>query len=127
MTAGHADCEGVGGGGGRVADGRLLLELLGHPCEWAYITAVNLTQSTDVEAKCAGYLACAALLPAGHELVLLTVNAIARDLESASPVVAHAALGAAARMLPAEAVGQMLPRVRAPPPARPTPGRARWR
>lgn len=91
----------------------VLLELLGHACEWAYITAVNLTQSTDVEAKCAGYLVCAALLPAGHELVLLTVNAIVRDLESASPVVAHAALGAAARLLPAEAVVQTLPRVRA--------------
>jgi AP-4 complex subunit epsilon-1 len=60
----------------------LYCEMLGIDASFSYINAVKFTQSTNLLDKRVGYLACSLFLHRNHELLMLLVNTIQRDLKS---------------------------------------------
>lgn len=60
----------------------MYFEMLGHPTPFAYIHAVKLLQQGNLRQKLIGYLAASVFLHPNHELTLLLINSIQRDLSS---------------------------------------------
>ncbi|KAL0242657.1 hypothetical protein GEMRC1_005220 [Eukaryota sp. GEM-RC1] len=79
-------------------------EMLGYDASFGYIHAVNLTQSPSLIHKRLGYLVCSLCLHPDHDLLVLLVNSLQRDLKSKNPLVIAFALAAACRLLPAEMI-----------------------
>lgn len=60
----------------------MFLEMMGHPTPFAYVHAVKLLQQGQLSQKLIGYLATSVFLDPSHELVVLLINSIQRDLAS---------------------------------------------
>ncbi|KAL0221871.1 hypothetical protein RCL1_001725 [Eukaryota sp. TZLM3-RCL] len=86
-------------------------EMLGYDASFGHIYAVNLTQSESVLHKRLGYLVCSLCLHPDHDLLVLLVNSIQRDLRSRDHIVVSIALGAASRLLNAEMIPAVLDQV----------------
>ena len=61
-------------------------EMLGHEVSFGYIHGVKFAQHASLFEKRVGYLAVSTLLHEDHELILLLVNTIQRDLKSSNVV-----------------------------------------
>ncbi|XP_075548645.1 AP-4 complex subunit epsilon-1-like isoform X1 [Dermacentor variabilis] len=70
----------------------MYLEMLGHPTPFAYVHAVKLLQQGQLNQKLIGYLATTVFLDPSHELVVLLINSIQRDLASKVSLVVVMAL-----------------------------------
>lgn len=70
----------------------MYLEMLGHPTPFAYVHAVKLQQQGQLNQKLIGYLATTVFLDPSHELVVLLINSIQRDLASKVSLVVVMAL-----------------------------------
>eukprot|EP00730_Choanoeca_flexa_P017685 TRINITY_DN8548_c0_g3_i3.p1 TRINITY_DN8548_c0_g3~~TRINITY_DN8548_c0_g3_i3.p1 ORF type:complete len:1290 (+),score=355.63 TRINITY_DN8548_c0_g3_i3:32-3871(+) len=83
-------------------------EMLGHEVDFGYIHAVKFTQHSSLFEKRVGYLAVGTLLHEDHELILLLVNTIQRDLKSTNVVEMCMALNAVCRLINAEMIPAVL-------------------
>lgn len=89
----------------------LYCEMLGHDASFGYIHAVNLTSSTDILQKRVGYLAVQLCLPKSHELMLLIVAPIQKDLKSTNYLEVCAALTVASHVVTSETIPALYDRV----------------
>jgi len=89
----------------------LYVEMLGHEAGFGYIHAVNMTQRSELLLKKVGYLAVTLLLRPDHELMILLVNTVQRDLVSDNFLEVSAALSALTRLASAESVPLFLNQV----------------
>lgn len=62
----------------------IYIEMLGHDASFAYIHAVNMTQSKVFSLKRVGYLACSLFFNDNSEYLLLLVAALQKDLNSSN-------------------------------------------
>ncbi|KOO35705.1 ap-4 complex subunit, partial [Chrysochromulina tobinii] len=83
-------------------------EMLGHHADFGHIHAVNMTQKTNLVSKRVGYMASAACLHPGHELVTLAVNTMRRDVASSNHVEVCAALIAIPKLVSKEFLPALL-------------------
>ncbi|CAL1164201.1 unnamed protein product [Cladocopium goreaui] len=74
-------------------------EMLGHDASFAYIHAVKLTHEKNLFAKRIGYLTCNLFLHKDHELMLLLINTMQRDLQSANHIEVCSALASVCRLV----------------------------
>eukprot|EP00004_Rigifila_ramosa_P013967 TRINITY_DN3136_c0_g1_i1.p1 TRINITY_DN3136_c0_g1~~TRINITY_DN3136_c0_g1_i1.p1 ORF type:complete len:1175 (-),score=295.81 TRINITY_DN3136_c0_g1_i1:102-3452(-) len=86
-------------------------EMLGHSAAFGHIHAVNLAQKPSTMDKRIGYLAVTLLLHPSHELLILTVATLQRDLGSSNYLDICSALTALCRLLNTEIIPAVLPRV----------------
>lgn len=86
-------------------------EMLGHDASFAYIHAVKLTHEKNLFAKRIGYLTCNLFLHKDHELMLLLINTMQRDLQSANHLEVCAALTAVCRLVNIEMIPAISPLV----------------
>ncbi|XP_062229577.1 AP-4 complex subunit epsilon-like [Phragmites australis] len=86
-------------------------EMLGHDASFGHIHAVKMTHDELLPLKRTGYLAVALFLDERHDLVILVVNTIQKDLRSDNYLVVCAALTAACRLIGEEAIPAVLPQV----------------
>ncbi|XP_062207872.1 AP-4 complex subunit epsilon-like [Phragmites australis] len=86
-------------------------EMLGHDASFGHIHAVKMTHDESLPLKRTGYLAVALFLNERHDLVILVVNTIQKDLRSDNYLVICAALTAACRLIGEEAIPAVLPQV----------------
>ncbi|XP_003382933.2 PREDICTED: AP-4 complex subunit epsilon-like [Amphimedon queenslandica] len=87
-------------------------EMLGVECSWGYIHAVKFTQSSNIADKRIGYLASSLLLHPNHELNMLLINSLQRDLRSSNMLEVSMALIIICRLIGEEMVPPLLPLVR---------------
>lgn len=80
----------------------MYLEMLGHPTPFAYVHAVKLLQQGQLSQKLIGYLATTVFLDPSHELVVLLINSIQRDLASKVSLVVVMALEIIPRLIHGE-------------------------
>lgn len=85
--------------------------LLGYDVTFIYIYALKLAQCGTLLDKKIGYLAAALFLSSEHELAILLVNTIQRDLRSAQPLEIACALTAAGALLGIDTIPAVLPLV----------------
>jgi AP-4 complex subunit epsilon-1 len=81
--------------------------MLGFPADYGYIVAVNNTQTQPEQTlvdKRTAYLASSLLLHESHELVMLLISSIKRDLASDNFMAVCAALTVVAKIMNAEYV-----------------------
>jgi len=86
-------------------------EMLGHDASFAYIHAVKLTHEKNLFAKRIGYLTCNLFLHKDHELMLLLINTMQRDLQSANHLEVCAALTSVCRLVNLEMIPVISPLV----------------
>ena len=86
-------------------------EMLGHEAEFGYIHAVKLAQHASILEKRIGYLAVSVLLHEDHELMVLLINTLQRDLRSTNVVEICTALTTISRVMNAEMIPAILPLV----------------
>ncbi|XP_065066485.1 uncharacterized protein LOC135692305 [Rhopilema esculentum] len=86
-------------------------EMLGHDASFGFIHAVNYTQKGNLMDKRLGYLACCLLLHENHELTLLVMNTIQKDLKSSNIMENCIALIAASRLVNSDMIPALLPLV----------------
>jgi len=86
-------------------------EMLGHDASFAYIHAVKLTHEKNLMAKRIGYLTCNLFLNKDHELMLLLINTMQRDLQSANHLETCAALTSVCRLVNLEMIPAISPAV----------------
>ncbi|KAG8054217.1 hypothetical protein GUJ93_ZPchr0001g33102 [Zizania palustris] len=84
--------------------------MLGHDASFGHIHAVKMTHDESLPLKRTGYLAVALFLDERHDLVILVVNTIQKDLRSDNYLVC-AALTASCRLIGEEAIPAVLPQV----------------
>eukprot|EP00931_Biecheleriopsis_adriatica_P115082 TRINITY_DN90918_c0_g1_i1.p1 TRINITY_DN90918_c0_g1~~TRINITY_DN90918_c0_g1_i1.p1 ORF type:complete len:958 (+),score=192.95 TRINITY_DN90918_c0_g1_i1:146-3019(+) len=84
-------------------------EMLGHDASFAYIHAVKLTHEKNLFAKRIGYLTCNLFLHKDHELMLLLINTMQRDLQSANHLEVCAALTSVCRLVNLEMIPAISP------------------
>lgn len=70
----------------------IYVETLGHDASFGYIHAVKLCSDSQLVFKKVGYVASALFLHEQHELILLLINTISRDLRSDNFLIVCAAL-----------------------------------
>ncbi|XP_052793547.1 AP-4 complex subunit epsilon-1-like isoform X1 [Mya arenaria] len=87
----------------------ILCHLLGYDVDFGAIHAVKLAQQGTLLEKRTGYLACCLLLNREHELTLLLINTIQKDLKSSNLLDNMLALSAAGQLVPTEMVPSILP------------------
>jgi AP-4 complex subunit epsilon-1 len=80
------------------------VEMLGHDASFCHIHAVKMTHDESLPLKRTGYRAVALFLDERHDLVILVVNTIQKDLRSDNYLVVYAALTAACRLIGEEAL-----------------------
>lgn len=80
----------------------MYLEMLGYPTPFAYVHAVKLLQQGQLSQKLIGYLATTVFLDPSHELVVLLINSIQRDLTSKVSLVVVMALEIIPRLIHGE-------------------------
>jgi AP-4 complex subunit epsilon-1 len=85
--------------------------MLGHDASFAYFNAVQLTSSNVVLEKRVGYLVISLCIPKGHELLLLLIANMQKDMKSTNYLIVCAALTAAAKLVNEETVPALLPAV----------------
>mmetsp|Transcript_22316 Transcript_22316/g.51701 ORF Transcript_22316/g.51701 Transcript_22316/m.51701 type:complete len:939 (+) Transcript_22316:78-2894(+) len=86
-------------------------EMLGHDASFAYIHAVKLTHEKNLFAKRIGYLTCNLFLHRDHELMLLLINTMQRDLGSANHIEVCSALTSVCRLVNLEMIPAISPLV----------------
>nr|KYP54740.1 AP-4 complex subunit epsilon-1 [Cajanus cajan] len=90
----------------------LYVEMLGHDASFGYIHAVKMTHDDNLLSKrTAGYLALTLFLNDDHDLIILIVNTIQKDLKSDNYLVVCAALNAVCRLINEETIPAVLPSV----------------
>ncbi|XP_008231757.1 PREDICTED: AP-4 complex subunit epsilon [Prunus mume] len=87
------------------------VEMLGHDGSFAYIHAVKMTHDDNLLLKRTGYLAVSLFLSDDHDLIILIVNTIQKDLKSDNYLVVCAALNAVCKLINDETVPAVLPQV----------------
>ncbi|EPS59762.1 hypothetical protein M569_15042, partial [Genlisea aurea] len=89
----------------------LYVEMLGHDASFGYIHAVKMTHDENLLLKRTGYLAVTLFLNEDHDLIILIVNTIQKDLKSDNYLVVSAALNAVCRLINEETIPAVLPQV----------------
>ncbi|OIW10789.1 hypothetical protein TanjilG_27735 [Lupinus angustifolius] len=89
----------------------LYIEMLGHDASFGYIHAVNITHHDSLLLKRTGYLAVTLFLHDNHDLIILIVNTIQKDLKSDNYLVVCAALNAVCRLINEDTIPAVLPQV----------------
>ncbi|XP_042038975.1 AP-4 complex subunit epsilon-like [Salvia splendens] len=89
----------------------LYVEMLGHDASFGYIHAVKMTHDENLLLKRSGYLAVTLFLNEDHDLIILIVNTIQKDLKSDNYLVVCAALNAVCRLINEETIPAVLPQV----------------
>ncbi|KAJ6824894.1 AP-4 complex subunit epsilon [Iris pallida] len=87
------------------------VEMLGHDASFGYIHAVKMTHDDSLLVKRTGYLAVTLFLNEDHDLIILIVNTIQKDLRSDNYLVVCAALTAVCRLINEETIPAVLPQV----------------
>ncbi|GKV10504.1 hypothetical protein SLEP1_g21853 [Rubroshorea leprosula] len=87
------------------------VEMLGHDASFGYIHAVKMTHDDNLLVKRTGYLAVTLFLNEDHDLIILIVNTIQKDLKSDNYLVVCAALNAVCRLINEETIPAVLPQV----------------
>eukprot|EP00923_Selenidium_pygospionis_P059019 GHVN01103892.1.p1 GENE.GHVN01103892.1~~GHVN01103892.1.p1 ORF type:complete len:1215 (+),score=297.72 GHVN01103892.1:326-3970(+) len=87
------------------------VEMLGHDASFAHIHAVKLAHEKNPLCKRMGYAACNVCLHKDHELMLLLINTIQKDLGSTSHLEASAALTSVCRLVNDEMIPAVAPLV----------------
>ncbi|XP_073028314.1 AP-4 complex subunit epsilon-like [Primulina eburnea] len=89
----------------------LYVEMLGHDASFGYIHAVKMTHDENLLLKRTGYLTVTLFLNEDHDLIILIVNTIQKDLKSDNYLVVCAALNAVCRLINEETIPAVLPQV----------------
>ncbi|KAL2517322.1 AP-4 complex subunit epsilon [Abeliophyllum distichum] len=89
----------------------IYVEMLGHDASFGYIHAVKMTHDESLLLKRTGYLAVTLFLNEDHDLIILIVNTIQKDLRSDNYLVVCAALNAVCRLINEETIPAVLPQV----------------
>ncbi|KAJ7953294.1 AP-4 complex subunit epsilon [Quillaja saponaria] len=87
------------------------VEMLGHDASFGYIHAVKMTHDDNLLLKRTGYLAVTLFLNEDHDLIILIVNTIQKDLKSDNYLVVCAALNAVCKLINEETIPAVLPQV----------------
>ncbi|XP_024390606.1 AP-4 complex subunit epsilon [Physcomitrium patens] len=87
------------------------VEMLGHDASFGYIYAVKMTHDDNLLCKRSGYLATTLFLNEDHDLIILIVNTIQKDLKSDNYLVVCAALTAVCKLINEETIPAVLPQV----------------
>ncbi|KAG0630461.1 hypothetical protein M758_1G179700 [Ceratodon purpureus] len=87
------------------------VEMLGHDASFGYIYAVKMTHDDNLLCKKSGYLATTLFLNEDHDLIILIVNTIQKDLKSDNYLVVSAALTAVCKLINEETIPAVLPQV----------------
>ncbi|KAK3096300.1 hypothetical protein FSP39_025479 [Pinctada imbricata] len=85
--------------------------ILGYDVSFGYIHAVKLAQQGSAFEKRMGYIACTILLHEDHELILLLINTIQKDLQSTNILDNLASLSAVCCLVNKEMITEVLPSV----------------
>ncbi|XP_072528422.1 AP-4 complex subunit epsilon-1 [Salminus brasiliensis] len=86
-------------------------EMLGYEADFAYIHAIKLAQQGTVLEKRVGYLAVSLFLNENHELLLLLVNTVLKDLQSTNLIEVCMALTVVSQIFPKDMIPAILPLV----------------
>ncbi|XP_057398562.1 AP-4 complex subunit epsilon-1 isoform X2 [Balaenoptera acutorostrata] len=86
-------------------------EMLGYDASFGYIHAIKLAQQGNLLEKRVGYLAVSLFLHESHELLLLLVNTVVKDLQSTNLVEVCMALTIVSQIFPREMIPAVLPLV----------------
>ncbi|KAE9597930.1 putative adaptor protein complex AP-4, epsilon subunit [Lupinus albus] len=87
------------------------IEMLGHDASFGYIHAVKMTHDDSLLLKRTGYLAVTLFLNPDHDLIILIINTIQKDLKSDNYLIVCAALDASCRLINEETIPAVLPQV----------------
>ncbi|CAN0880254.1 AP-4 complex subunit epsilon [Linum grandiflorum] len=87
------------------------VEMLGHDASFGYIHAVKMTHDDHLFLKRTGYLAVTLFLNEDHDLIILIVNTIQKDLKSDNFLIVCAALNAVCKLINEETIPAVLPQV----------------
>ncbi|KAI3728002.1 hypothetical protein L6452_16627 [Arctium lappa] len=87
------------------------IEMLGHDASFGYIHAVKMTHDDSLLLKRTGYLAVTLFLNEDHDLIILIVNTIQKDLKSDNFLVVSAALNAVCKLINEETIPAVLQQV----------------
>lgn len=80
----------------------IYIEMLGYDASFAYIHAIKMTNDRNALVKRIGYLACCIFLNRNHELLVLLVNTLQRDLKSRNQLDVASALSSLPYLLNSE-------------------------
>ncbi|XP_062277203.1 AP-4 complex subunit epsilon-1 [Scomber scombrus] len=86
-------------------------EMLGYEAAFSYIHAIKLAQQGTALEKRVGYLAVSLFLNESHELLLLLVNTVLKDLQSTNLIEVCMALTVVSQMFPKDMIPAILPLV----------------
>lgn len=86
-------------------------EMLGYEASFSYIHAIKLAQQGSILDKRVGYLAVSLFLNESHELLLLLVNTVLKDLQSTNLIEVCMALTVVSQMFPKDMIPAILPLV----------------
>uniref|UniRef100_A0A4W3JUA6 Adaptor related protein complex 4 subunit epsilon 1 n=1 Tax=Callorhinchus milii TaxID=7868 RepID=A0A4W3JUA6_CALMI len=86
-------------------------EMLGYEASFGYIHAIKLAQQGSLMEKRVGYLAVSLFLNESHELLLLLVNTVLKDLQSSNLLEVCMALTVASQIFPPDMIPAVLPLV----------------
>ncbi|CAJ1056492.1 AP-4 complex subunit epsilon-1 [Xyrichtys novacula] len=86
-------------------------EMLGYEASFTYIHAIKLAQQGTALEKRVGYLAVSLFLNESHELLLLLVNTVLKDLQSTNLIEVCMALTVVSQMFPKDMIPAILPLV----------------
>ncbi|XP_076124314.1 AP-4 complex subunit epsilon-1 isoform X1 [Alosa pseudoharengus] len=86
-------------------------EMLGYEADFSYIHAIKLAQQGAGLEKRVGYLAVSLFLNENHELLLLLVNTVLKDLQSTNLIEVCMALTVVSQMFPKDMIPAILPLV----------------
>ncbi|XP_043933392.1 AP-4 complex subunit epsilon-1 isoform X2 [Protopterus annectens] len=84
-------------------------EMLGYEASFGYIHAIKLAQQGSLLEKRVGYLAVSLFLHENHELLLLLVNTVLKDLQSTNLVEVCIALTVVSQVFPRDMIPAVLP------------------
>ncbi|XP_066198771.1 AP-4 complex subunit epsilon-1 isoform X1 [Saccopteryx leptura] len=84
-------------------------EMLGYDASFGYIHAIKLAQQGNLLGKRVGYLAVSLFLHESHELLVLLVNTVVKDLQSTNLVEVCMALTLVSQIFPREMIPAVLP------------------
>nr|XP_043628124.1 AP-4 complex subunit epsilon [Erigeron canadensis] len=87
------------------------IEMLGHDSSFGYIHAVKMTHDDSLLLKRTGYLAVTLFLNEDHDLIILIVNTIQKDLKSDNYLVVCAALNACCKLINEETIPAVINQV----------------
>lgn len=86
-------------------------EMLGYEASFTYIHAIKLAQQGGALEKRVGYLAVSLFLSESHELLLLLVNTVLKDLQSTNLIEVCMALTVVGQIFPKDMIPAILPLV----------------